>query len=105
MSSTRDYLRSVVTDAALPLTRQLFEDIVMEVMTDRQIPTRTDFKELRDVVNGMRGKTTSAASAAKKLEKAVAALEARVDALEAENATLKAKLAKPKKKSTRKKSA
>ena len=101
MSSTRDYIRSVITDATLPLTRQLLEDVVMEVMNERQVPTRTDFKELRDVVNGMRGKTSSAASTAKKLEKRLTELETRIATLEEENAALKAALKKPRKKASR----
>ena len=94
MSSTRDYIRSVVTDAVLPLSRQLFEDVVMEVMNDRQIPSRTDFRELRDVVNGMRGKTSSAANGAKKNDKRITALEARLDEVIAERDALAARVAK-----------
>ncbi|MCP4803893.1 MAG: hypothetical protein GY913_14370 [Proteobacteria bacterium] len=106
MSSTRDYLRSVVTDAVLPISRQLFEDVVMEVMSERQIPSRTDFRELRDVVNGMRGKTSSAASGAKKNEKRIASLENRLDELVAERDALVerlAKLEKPKRTRAKKK--
>lgn len=85
MSSRRDYVRSVVTDAMLPVTRQLLQDVVMEVLTDRQVPTRTDYKELRDVVNGMRGQASGAASGVKKLRKQVDAL---TEALEASQAQL-----------------
>lgn len=106
MSSTRDYVKSVVTDALLPSTRQLLEDVVMEVMNERQVPSRTDFRELRDVVNGMRGKTSSAANGAKKNQKRVEALEARLEALEAERDALAArldKLEKPKRTRAKKK--
>lgn len=102
MSSSRDYIRSVITDMALPLTRQLFEDVVIEVMNERQVPTRTDFKELRDVVNGMRGKTTSAASTAKKLDKRLAELEEKVAALSTENEALRAQVKKAAPKPARK---
>ena len=102
MSSTRDYIRSVVSDAALPLTRHLLEDVVMEVINERQVPSRTDFTELRDVVNAMRGKTTSAASTARKLEARLAELETRVAELAAENEALRTELAEPKKKAPRK---
>ena len=37
MGSTRDFLRSALTDALLPVTRQLLEDVVMELLTDRQV--------------------------------------------------------------------
>lgn len=78
MSSRRDFLRSVVTDSMLPTVRQLLQDVVMEVINERQIPTRTDYKELRDVVNGMRGQTSSAKSTTRALEKRVVALEAEI---------------------------
>jgi septal ring factor EnvC (AmiA/AmiB activator) len=81
LGSTRDYLRSIVTDAALPVSRQLLEDVVMETLTDRQVPNRTDYKELRDTVNQMRGQASNAASGTRKVEKRMAKLEAQITAL------------------------
>jgi len=81
LGSTRDYLRSIVTDAALPVSRQLLEDVVMETLTDRQVPNRTDYKELRDTVNQMRGQASNAASGTRKVEKRMAKLEEQVAAL------------------------
>ena len=78
MASRRDYVRSVLSDALLPLTRQLMEDVVMEVLNERRVPTRTDFQELRDTVNGLRGQVSTATSAVRRLEKSVATLEERL---------------------------
>ncbi|MCB9764678.1 MAG: hypothetical protein H6739_33190 [Alphaproteobacteria bacterium] len=75
MSSARDFLRSTVSDASLPLVRQLLEDVVMEVLNDRQVPTRTDFHELRDLVNSLRGQVSVSAGASRKLEPRIAELE------------------------------
>lgn len=91
MGSTRDFVRSTLSDALLPATRQLLEDVVMEVLNDRQVPSRTDFQELRDLVNGMRTQASGAASSAAELRRQLAALEQRVATLEAENAALRAK--------------
>jgi len=79
MASRRDYLRSLLSDAMLPLTRQVLEDVVMEVLNDRRVPTRTDFQELRDTLNGMRGQVSAATSTLRRLEKSVAALEEKLN--------------------------
>lgn len=92
MGSTRDYLRSIVTDAALPVSRQLLEDVVMETLTDRQVPNRTDYKELRDTVNQMRGQASNAASGTRKVEKRMAKLEAQIQTLLEERETLLARI-------------
>ena len=59
MGSTRDFLRSALTDALLPVTRQLLEDVVMELLTDRQVPSRSDFQDLRDLCNSLRGQVSA----------------------------------------------
>ncbi|MED5372552.1 MAG: hypothetical protein VX899_16170 [Myxococcota bacterium] len=92
MGSTRDFLRSIATDAALPVTRQLLEDVVMETLNERQVPTRTDYQELRDVVNQMRGQASSAANGTKKLDKELEKLRAQVQALVEQNQALQARI-------------
>ncbi len=71
-----DFIYSSISDSLLPVVRPLLEDVVYEVLSDRQVPTRTDFREVRDLVNAMRGSVSSAANTAKKLDARVAALEA-----------------------------
>jgi polyhydroxyalkanoate synthesis regulator phasin len=75
MASRRDYVRSVISDALLPFTRQHLEDVVMEVLNERRVPTRTDFQDLRDTVNSLRGQVSTASSTVRRLEKRIAALE------------------------------
>ena len=103
MGSTRDFLYSSLSDALLPITRQLLTDVVMEVLNERQVPTRTDYQELRNVVNGFRTKAASSAKAHKGLEKRLNALEKQVADLQTENAALREQLTKPKPRRTRKK--
>jgi polyhydroxyalkanoate synthesis regulator phasin len=66
----------------LPLFQSTLEDIVYEVLNEREIPNRTQFSEVRDVVNNLRGPVSSATSAIKKLEKRITDLERRVDELQ-----------------------
>ena len=42
-----------------PTLRRPVEDIIYETLDKRQVPTRTDFKELRDLVNLLRDKSGS----------------------------------------------
>ncbi len=95
MSSTRDFVYAAVSDAVLPFARQLLQDVVMEVLNERQVPTRTDYQELRNVVNGFRAKATSSSKAHKGLEERLAALEVRFEQLQAENSALKEQAARP----------
>jgi len=66
----------------LPVVRQTLEDVVMEVLSERQVPTRTDFHELRDLVNSMRSSVSSTANAMKTIDTKLVELEARIQALE-----------------------
>jgi dihydrodipicolinate synthase/N-acetylneuraminate lyase len=75
MAWIKDFVFSSVSDTLLPVVRPLLEDVVMEVLNDRQVPTRTDFREVRDLVNGMRGVVSSAGNTAKKLQAMLEALE------------------------------
>ncbi len=71
-----DFIYSSISDTLLPVMRPLLEDVVFEVLGDRQVPTRTDFREVRDLVNGMRGSVSTAVNTTKKLETRLAVLEA-----------------------------
>lgn len=97
MGSAGDFVRSTVSDALLPFARQLLDDVVMEVINDRQIPSRSDFKELRDLVNQMRGQVSTAATANKAMRDRVEQLEAELAGLKADMAAMRvASVAKPK---------
>ncbi len=100
MGWMRDFVYSSFSDALLPIARPMLEDVVFEILNERQVPTRTDFRELRDLVNGMRGPVSSATSSARRLEERVIALEQAIASLTAQvQAT-----STPKKASGRKKS-
>jgi hypothetical protein len=97
MGATRDFVAATFTDAFLPAFRRPVEDIIYETLDRRQIPTRTDFKEMRDLLNTLRGQVSGATSGVQKLvdrltgsedrlgelEDRLDALETRLDALEA----------------------
>ena len=81
MSTTRDFIASTLADLLLPLLRNSTEDAVYETLDKRQVPTRTDFKEVRDLVNSLRGQVTGTS-------KGIERLVARIDELEEKLATL-----------------
>jgi hypothetical protein len=81
LGSLRDFAGSYASDLMLPVFRNTLEDVVYEVLNEREIPNRTQFTEVRDLVNNLRGPVSSATAAIKKLEKRIAALEGRVDGL------------------------
>ncbi len=83
MSSLRDFALSVLSDALLPAFRQTFEDVVYEALNERRVPTRTDFLELRDLVNSLRSQASGAQSGTKKLARRAEELEAELAALRA----------------------
>ena len=60
MGVTKDFIAASIADAFLPTFRRPVEDIIYETLDRRQIPTRTDFKELRDLVNTLRGQVNGA---------------------------------------------
>ena len=68
MGSARDFIAATVADAIAPSFRRPVEDIIYETLDRRQIPTRTDFKELRDITNTLRSQTTGATNGIKKLK-------------------------------------
>ena len=101
MGWMRDFVYSSFSDALLPIARPMLEDVVFEILGERQVPTRTDFREIRDLVNGMRGPVSSAATTARRLEERMAALEQSVEDLGAQVRAVQA----PKKAPARKKAA
>ena len=82
MGTTRDYLRSALTDALMGPLRLPVIDIIYETIDERQMPTRTDFKELRDRVDALRGQTSGATGGIKRLAKTHQDLEERLDVIE-----------------------
>ncbi|MCB9745255.1 MAG: hypothetical protein H6741_12275 [Alphaproteobacteria bacterium] len=92
MSSTRDFVVSALSDAALPTIQQVLEDVVMETLNTQQVPTRTDFREQRDLLNAMRGQVSAAAGTARRLQGRVESLEAEVASLKEERGALIARL-------------
>lgn len=67
MGSTRDFIAATFSDGMLPVLRRPVEDVIYETLDDRQIPNRTDFKELRDLVLSLRGQVTGMASGIRRL--------------------------------------
>jgi len=113
MGSTRDFIAATFSDGMLPVLRRPVEDVIYETLDHRQIPNRTDFKELRDLVLSLRGQVTGMASGIRRLaegaeqsgddladqseaiealQEQVGALTRRVASLEQENRALVAQL-------------
>jgi hypothetical protein len=67
MGSTRDFISATLTDSLLPILRRPVEDVIYETLDNRQIPSRTDFSDLRDVVDGLRGQVSGATQGIKRL--------------------------------------
>ena len=107
MGSTRDFIAATLSDGMLPVLRRPVEDVIYETLDTRQIPNRTDFKELRDLVHSLRGQVSGLASGIRRLAEGaetsadaaaeqaddlaelkaeVARLRTRLDALEAASA-------------------
>lgn len=83
MGSTRDFIAATLADAMLPAFRRPVEDVIYETLDRRQVPTRTDFKELRDLVNSLRGQLTGATNGVRTLADRAEAIEDRLNDLEA----------------------
>ncbi|MDP6931957.1 MAG: hypothetical protein QGG40_03535 [Myxococcota bacterium] len=94
MGSTRDLFTATAADVLFPFFRRPMEDVVYETLDHRQVPTRTDFHELRDVVNSLRGKVDGAAGGASRnvetlddLSRRLEQIEARLSAIEKRGST------------------
>ena len=83
MGTTRDFIASGLADTLLPLLRRSMEDTVYETLDDRQVPTRTDFKEVRDLVNALRGQVGGATKGIERIVARLDQLDARIAKLEA----------------------
>jgi polyhydroxyalkanoate synthesis regulator phasin len=94
MGSTKDFVAATVADAMLPWFRRPVEDVIYETIDKRQIPNRTDFKEIRDLVNNLRGQLTGATGGVKRLAETTDELEERLDELEDKIAALTARVEK-----------
>lgn len=82
MSSTRDYVAATLADALLPMMRRPVEDVIYETIDRRQMPTRTDFTEIRDLVNSLRGQLTGATGGVKRLAQTTEDLDDRIGEVE-----------------------
>jgi len=92
MGSTKDFVAATVADAMLPWFRRPVEDVIYETIDKRQIPNRTDFKEIRDLVNNLRGQMTGATGGVKRLAETTDELEEQLDALEQRLAELESRM-------------
>lgn len=104
MGSTLDFLGATLADALSPRFRRPVEDIIYETIDRKQIPTRTDFTELRNTINSLRSQSTGAQKGIEKLKKGlddieesihelttqVSDLETELKAVRAENQAMKA---------------
>ena len=88
MSTTRDFIESTLADLLLPLLRNSTEDAVYETLDKRQVPTRTDFKEIRDLVNSLRGQVSGTTNGIARLVARIDELEAKIETLEERNEEL-----------------
>ncbi len=68
MGSTMDFLGATIADALSPRFRRPVEDIIYETIDRKQIPTRTDFTELRNTIGSLRSQSTGAQKGIEKLK-------------------------------------
>ena len=68
MGSTLDFISATMADAISPKLRRPVEDIIYETIDRKQIPTRTDFSELRNIVNSLRSQSTNSTRGISKLK-------------------------------------
>ena len=82
MSTFKDFIASSLSDFTTPAIRRPVEDIIYETLDRRQVPTRTDFHELRDIANGLRGQISSSTQGIKQILEAEKDMMARMDHIE-----------------------
>jgi hypothetical protein len=82
MSTLKDFITSSLSDFTTPAIRRPVEDIIYETLDRRQVPTRTDFHELRDIANGLRGQLSSSTQGIKQILEAEKDMVSRLDELE-----------------------
>ena len=79
MGVTKDFIMATITDAMTPTFRRPMEDLIYETLDRRQIPTRTDFKELRDLVNNLRGQVSGSVQSVRALHSKLEEVEEQQD--------------------------
>ena len=79
MGVTKDFIMATITDAMTPTFRRPMEDLIYETLDRRQIPTRTDFKELRDLVNNLRGQVSGSVQSVRALHSKIEYVEEQQD--------------------------
>ena len=79
MGVTKDFIMATITDAMTPTFRRPMEDLIYETLDRRQIPTRTDFKELRDLVNNLRGQVSGSVQSVRALHSKIEDVEEQQD--------------------------
>ena len=94
MGSTLDFLGATIADALSPRFRRPVEDIIYETIDRKQIPTRTDFTELRNIVNTLRSQTTGSTRGITKLKEGLDEIEESIHDLQTEMVDLKATVSK-----------
>lgn len=94
MGSTLDFLGATLADALSPRFRRPVEDIIYETIDRKQIPTRTDFTELRNIVNTLRSQTTGSTRGITKLKEGLDEIEESIHDLQTEMVDLKATVEK-----------
>lgn len=94
MGSTLDFLGATIADALSPRFRRPVEDIIYETIDRKQIPTRTDFTELRNIVNTLRSQTTGSTRGITKLKEGLDEIEESIHDLQTEMVDLKATVTK-----------
>ena len=75
MGSTMDFISATLTDAVAPKFRRPVEDIIYETIDRKQIPTRTDFQELRNTIDALRSQSTGTSSGIIKIKNGLDELE------------------------------
>ena len=80
--------------------RQTMEDLVYDILNEREVPNRTQFSELRDVVNSLRAPVSGVTKSLKKLESRIEQIETQLK--DQEKRLEKLDTPKPKKKSAKK---
>lgn len=67
MGVTKDFIKATIADALTPTFQRPMEDLIYETLDRRQVPTRSDFTELRDLTNNLRGQVSGAIQSLKSL--------------------------------------
>ena len=68
------------------------EDVVYEILDHRQVPSRTDFKDIRSLVDSLRGQVTGTASGVRRLAEQHEDLDERIHTLERRITVLESRL-------------